>query len=185
MLDVLYSGGYFALIVVSVPVFLVFPRLEVRLAFVAAYAAIWMAGSVLYLAFPSWGPVFVVSHLFGDVLRHMPSTVAVQQALFEEISSLVNRPLAPRVVRFGSVAAFPSLHLAVVTVFAAASRWVSRRWFLANLAVVVVMLVGSVVTGYHYLVDGWAGIALGIGACALGRRLFPPGPEGGGPAQRP
>lgn len=184
VLDVLYSGGYFALIVVSVPVFLVFPRLEVRMAFVAAYAAIWMAGSVLYVAFPSWGPVFVVPQLFADVLRDMPSTVSVQRTLFGELSSLVNAPLAPRTVRFGSVAAFPSLHLAVVTVFAVASRRVSPRWFLGNLVVVFVMLVGSVVTGYHYLVDGWAGILLALGACALGRRLFPDLPPEE-PAQRP
>ncbi len=172
-LDVVYSGAYFFLIVVSVPVLLIVPEPARRMAFLSAYAFIWMAGSVLYLALPSWGPVFVVSDLFSAVLRHMPVTVSVQEVLFGEISSLVHQPLAPRVVRFGSVAAFPSLHLAVVTVFTVASRWVSGRWFLANLVLVILMLVGSVVTGYHYLVDGWAGIALGLAACAAGRRLFP------------
>jgi hypothetical protein len=172
-LDVVYSGAYFFLIVVSVPVLLVVPQPSRRMAFLAAYTFIWMAGSVLYLALPSWGPVFVVSDLFSGVLRHMPATVSVQEVLFGEISSLVKQPLAPRIVRFGSVAAFPSLHLAVVTVFTVASRWVSGRWFLANLVLVVLMLVGSVVTGYHYLVDSWAGIALGLAACSAGSRLFP------------
>lgn len=187
-LDVVYSSAYFLLIVVSVPVLLVVPEPGRRMAFVAAYAFIWMAGSVVYLALPSWGPVFVVSGLFSDVLRHMPATVSVQEVLFGEISSLVNQPLAPRVVRYGSVAAFPSLHLAVVTVFTVASRRVSGRWFLANLVLVVLMLVGSVVTGYHYLVDGWAGIALGLAACAAGSRLFPvPRAAAAGPGspQRP
>jgi hypothetical protein len=153
------------------------------MACLAAYSFVWIAGSVVYLAFPSWGPVFVVSDVFEEVLRYMPSTVSVQQVLFREIHSLVNAPLGPRIVRYGCVAAFPSLHLAVVTVIAVASRSVSRAWFVANVVVVVLMLLGSVVTGYHYLVDGWAGIALGLGASAVGRRLFPdePGERNGAP----
>ncbi len=174
-LDLFYSSLYFFLIVLSVPLLLVVPTLPRRMAFLAAYTSMWIAGSIVYLAVPSWGPVFVVSEAFADVLRHMPATVGVQSVLFEELSSLVRNPLAPRVVRFGSVAAFPSLHLAVVTVFAAASRWTSRPWFVGNVVVVLVMLIGSVVTGYHYLVDGWAGILLGLAACSFGRRVFPDG----------
>lgn len=183
-LDIVYSNVYFLLIVVSVPLLLIVPELNRRMAFLAAYSFVWIAGSVLYLAFPSWGPVFVVSDVFGEVLRSMPATVSVQQVLFREILSLVNAPLEPRIVKFGCVAAFPSLHLAVVTVFAAASRRVSRAWFLGNVVIVFLMLIGSVVTGYHYLVDGWAGIALGLGAFAIGCRLFPDGPGEGasGPA---
>lgn len=172
-LDIVYSNLYFLILVVSVPALLVLPPPNRRMAFLAAYVFVWIAGSVLYLAFPSWGPVFVVSDVFAETLRHMPATVRVQAALFGEISSLVRAPLAPRFIRLGCVAAFPSLHLAVVTVFAVGSRWVSRVWFLASLVVVLLMLIGSVVTGYHYLVDAWAGIALGAGACVAGRKLFP------------
>ena len=156
---------------------LVLPTLPRRMAFLSAYTSVWITGSVVYLALPSWGPVFVVSQVFEEALRHMPATVGVQSVLFEELSSLVRDPLGPRLVQFGCVAAFPSLHLAVVTVFAAASRWTSRRWFVGNALIVLVMLIGSVVTGYHYLVDGWAGILLGIAACWLGRRLFPDAAE--------
>ncbi len=186
-LDLVYSNVYFLLIVVSVPLLLLVRDLNRRMAFLSAYAFVWMAGSVVYLAFPAWGPVFVFPDVFEDVLRYMPATVSVQEVLFREIHSLVNAPLAPRILRFGCVAAFPSLHLAVVTLFAAASRSVSRAWFVANVVVVVLMLIGSVVTGYHYLVDGWAGIALGLGAFALGSRLFPAVPGAAPPArpQRP
>jgi hypothetical protein len=179
-LDLVYSRLYFFLIVLSVPLLLVLPTLPRRMAFLTAYMSIWIAGSVLYLAFPSWGPVFVVSSVFSDSLHYMPATVGVQSILFEEISSLVRDPLGPRQVQFGCVAAFPSLHLAVVTVFAVASRWTSRPWFVGNALAVLVMLIGSVVTGYHYLIDGWAGIALGLLACWMGRRLFPDPVSGNG-----
>ena len=59
-----------------------------------------------------------------------------------------------------------------------------RRAYVAMIGVCVLtlMLLGSVLTGYHYLVDGWAGIALGLGAFAVAGRLFrsttaPGGPE--------
>ena len=176
-LDFFYSSLYLIVVLVSVPLLLVLPTRPRRMAFLAAYSLIWIAGNAFYIALPSWGPVFVVPQVFEETLRHMPGTVSVQRLLFREISSLVTDPLGPRQVHLGCVAAFPSLHLAVVTVLALACRWSSRRWPFLYAAGVFVMLIGSVVTGYHYLVDGWAGILLGAGACWLGRRLFPDPPR--------
>ena len=172
-IDVFYSGVYYALVIVSLAVLLTVSTLPRRLAFATAFAMLWIVGAVLYLSLPSWGPVFVVPGDFEATLQHMPGTVSVQSVLFEEVSSLVRDPLAPRVVRFGSVAAFPSLHLAVVTLFALASRGVSRAWFRANVVVVGIMVVGSVVTGYHYLIDTWAGMLIAAACWWTARRLFP------------
>lgn len=162
VLDWIYSFLYYFVLFISVGVLLVVPHMRVRLTFVAAYSSMWITGMVLYLALPSWGPVFVWSEIFETCLVHMPRTVSVQSVLFEEISSLVRDPLAPRVVRFGCVAAFPSLHVAVVTLFTLASRHVSRRWFYGNALLTMLMLLGSVITGYHYLIDGLAGIVLTV-----------------------
>lgn len=171
--DLAYSSFYFFLVAGTIPVLLLLPSPSRRMAFLAAYMFIWIVGSILYLALPSWGPVFVVPNVFSDTLQHMPATVRVQEELFRELSSLVRTPLAPRFVYFGCVGAFPSLHVAVVTIFTVASRSVSRRWFQVNVGITALILLGSVLTGYHYLLDGWAGIALGWGVCALGRWLFP------------
>ncbi len=62
----------------------------------------------------------------------------------------------------------------MTTLFALASRQVSRGWFRLNLLLVLVMLLGSVVTGYHYLVDGWGGILLALGTWFLGRLMYEP-----------
>jgi hypothetical protein len=71
----------------------------------------------------------------------MPITVYVQTELLKELKGVIERPAGPRPIRFGGVAAFPSLHLAVITLFTLA-----------------------VVTGYHYLLDGLAGMVIGA-AC--------------------
>lgn len=169
VLDVFYSGLYYFVVIGYAGALLGLLPLRRKLAFGAAFTLTWVIGSLLYIALPSWGPVFVFSNEFVETLRYMPMTVAVQRVLFDEISSLVRNPEALRYVKFGSVAAFPSLHAAVVTLYAAASRRVSRTWFHVNLLVIAAIVLGSVITGYHYLVDAWAGIALALAlwwACA-------------------
>ncbi len=109
---------------------------------------------------------------FRSVLKNMPITFQLQRILYGEISSLVANPFGFRRIELGSVAAFPSMHLAEVMLLTLASRPISRRWFRWNLGLVAVMLLGSVVTGYHYLIDGWAGIALALGAWWAGNRRY-------------
>lgn len=169
LLDLFYSGIYYFIVVGYAGALLGLLPQRLRFAFGAAFTLTWVVGSVLYVALPSWGPVYVVSGEFVETLRYMPMTVAVQSVLYEEISSLVRNPQALRYVQFGSVAAFPSLHVAVVALYAAASRRLSRRWFHLNLLLVAGMVLGAVITGYHYLVDAWAGILLALAlwwACA-------------------
>lgn len=162
LVDVFYSGLYYFIVIGYAAVLLAVLPLRLKLAFGAAFTLTWVIGSVLYVALPSWGPVFVFSSEFAPTLRYMPITVSVQRVLYEEISSLVRNPEALRYVQFGSVAAFPSLHAAIVTLYAVASRRVSRRWFHVNLLLVAGIVAGSVITGYHYLIDSWGGILLAI-----------------------
>jgi hypothetical protein len=176
-LDVFYSVAYYGIVVGSTALLISLLPPRRRLAFTTAFMLVFMAGSALYLALPSWGPVFVWPDDFEAALSHMPNTVTVQRTLFAEISAIVSRPDGDLVIRYGSVAAFPSLHIAVVTLFAAACRSLSRTWFAFSVGVVVLMLVGSVLTGYHFLIDGYAGILLALGAWWAGRRLHPDEPS--------
>jgi hypothetical protein len=56
------------------------------------------------------------------------------------------------------VTAMPSMHV-VVTTLAACAFW-ARRWRPAAVGVVVFTVVGSVVTGWHYWLDGLVAIAV-------------------------
>ena len=160
LIDLVYSRLYYILLIIQVGLLMLLPRRKQRIIFVASYSSIWISGSLLYLTFPSWGPVFVQPEIFEQCLASMPGTVSVQSVLYQEISSLVQNPLGTRVIRFGCVAAFPSLHLSIVTLLALGSRSISSIWFRFNLLIVSIMLLGSVITGYHYLIDGIAGIIL-------------------------
>lgn len=151
-------------------VYLLYPALIIvasrqrgdRLAFASAFCFLWLLGSLLYVIFPSWGPVFTQPDHFERTLQSMPITVYVQQELFVELQGVIQRPFGPRPIKYGGVAAFPSLHVAVIALFTLASRRISRWWFYANLALLAAILVGSMVTGYHYLFDGLVGLLLAL-----------------------
>jgi len=176
--DLVYSVLYFFVLVTYTAVLLGLLPTRRKLAFIAGFVLVWIFGMALYVAVPTWGPAFVFPEQFADVLPFMPNTTTVQGVLFEEIGALVRNPTGFRVLRFGCVAAFPSLHVAVISLLKLASRTVSRRWFRANVALLMVMVVGSVVTGYHYLVDSYAGVLLAGVSWWAGTAIYDrPGPQ--------
>lgn len=170
IIDIFYTRFYYLMFIGYTAVLLARLPPERKVQFAGAFVLLWIYGSVIYLLLPSWGPAFYATELVRDALEHMPRTVAVQTVLYEELSSLVHRPLEPRVVRFGCVAAFPSLHVGVTTLFAIASRHLSQRWFRFNLLLIVFMVIGSIVTGYHYAVDAYAGGLLALLAWFVAKR---------------
>ncbi len=163
--DVLYSLVYPLLFSLTPPLFaLLAPTRRLRIAAMTGFCLLWVLGGLLYVAFPSWGPVYTQPSHYESTLQSMPVTVYVQQQLFLELKGELERPQGPRPIQYGGVAAFPSLHLAVITLFTLAAWKIFRPWFWGNLAVTVGMFFGSLLTGYHYLLDSLAGIVLG-GTC--------------------
>ena len=166
--DFVYSVVYGLIFMVYVSLLAVAsPTRVLRIAAVSGFCLLWITGGLLYVAFPSWGPVFTKPAHFEATLQSMPLTVHVQSELFRELKALFDNPLGSRPVKYGGVAAFPSLHLAVLTLFVIASWKVSRIWGGLTLALWAVMFAGSMITGYHYLSDSLAGAVLGA-ACYLG-----------------
>ena len=165
ILDYTYSVVYPGIFTLYVPILgLASPTRVQRNAAVAGFCLLWVVGGILYVAFPSWGPVYTKPQLFEQTLQSMPITVHVQSELFKELKAVIDDPLSPRPVKYGGVAAFPSLHLAVITLFVLASLKVSKWWGGFNIILAAMMFVGSMITGYHYLLDSLAGIVMGA-AC--------------------
>ena len=128
-----------------------------------------MANRTYFLrCFTLLGPVFIDPAGFEGILAHMPLTHTVQSGLFEETSSILRGDLDVTIHYFG-LAAFPSLHVAVFVLYSLWAREVSRGWLIWNLGMALVIFVGSMVTGYHYMVDGFAGALVGAFAWVVGR----------------
>jgi membrane-associated phospholipid phosphatase len=87
------------------------------------------------------------------------------------------------------ISAMPSMHLATTTLMACYAFQNSRALGWAMVGFLAVILVGSVALGWHYAVDGYAGIALALvcwrlAAMAL-RRAHQGAPAGALPAGMP
>lgn len=172
--DFVYSNLYYFLVWGGMLVFFAALEGERRLRFFDSFALLWQGGLVLYFLLPAWGPVFVLPDLFEPLLAHMPATVRTQQVLFQETLAVTQGRLDFS-VRFFGLAAFPSLHMGVLTLYALWAKQVGRGWVWWNAVFAGLILIGSVLTGYHYLVDGLAGAALAWGVWRAARPAIPGG----------
>lgn len=157
----------------------------VRKQYFITYFLTWIVlGNILAPAFMSGGPVFY-AELTGDTQRFAPlmsylsfsdgmvnSSVAVRDMLW---SMNLNRDL-----QLGTgISAFPSLHVAMSTLFVLTAFQLDRRLGFGMIAFAVAILMGSVHLGWHYAIDGYVSalvvLALwfGVGAAL---KAFRPAP---------
>lgn len=162
-----YANIFAASTVVAAAYFLSHASRRIRVAFTNGYALLWIAGAWMYMLIPSLGPAY----RFPDVwMPHRPSlrvTQSLQSLLmlnYQNVLRIWNgQPHGGVWIAFG-IGAFPSLHVAFQTyVF----LWMRRLWTSGEVLFgifVVVIFLGSMITGWHYLIDGVAGVLLAI-AC--------------------
>jgi hypothetical protein len=144
---------------------------QLRDRFFFAFSLAWLVGGgVMALVFSSAGPVYlanmgIADNPYSDLMAYLHRVhdevvplwaLNAQQLLWDGYTK-------PD-VQFLGISAFPSMHNAIVTVFACAAWNVNRSFGKALVAYAAVILVGSVHLGWHYAVDGYAGIAIGL-AC--------------------
>ncbi len=136
-----------------------------RRRFLVAMALLWTLGSLAGVLMSSAGPVYFsrvtggvsgFDTLAGRVVERAPIAAAMQAILWRYYNHSAGQLVA-------GISAFPSLHVAVPALFAFAAP---RQWRQAAILLTGLTWLGSVVLGWHYLVDGAGGIAL-AGACWL------------------
>jgi hypothetical protein len=167
--DALYSGLYFFLLWGGVVVSFAFLERDRRTTFFSSFVMMWQLGLLLYILLPSWGPVFTHPDLFEETLQHFPLTVMVQSGLYKETAAIVQGQYNI-VIHFFGLAAFPSLHVAVFVLYGLWGRLIHRAWFYWNALVGVLIFIGSMLTGYHYLVDGLGGALIAAFGYVAARR---------------
>ncbi len=145
---------------------------SLRRGFGLSCVLMWGFGAWLYLSVPALGPVYAYPELFepGEI---PPIAHRVQQALWANYQLVLESGLG-RPARFDhrlGVAALPSLHVGFHWLFALWARRLWRPLFWPVVAMTLGTFVGSVLTGWHYAVDGYVGVGLASLCFRLACRL--------------
>jgi hypothetical protein len=134
---------------------------------------LWSLGAWLYLALPAVGPVFVERETWKPIEARLPRATAGQAVLWRNYQQV-------RTVRAGDpgsfdhrlgVAAMPSLHVGFHVLFALWLWRVSKLLAVGMAFLALLTFVGSVLTGWHYAIDGYAGALLAWLCVLLAQRL--------------
>jgi hypothetical protein len=142
--------------------FICFAGSRFRQRFVLSFVATWILGAWWYLALPAVGPVFVFPEVQDSVRGFLPTAEQIQRSLAENYRIIVagrTQELLPFDPMRG-VAALPSLHVGMHWLLTLWARRLAPWLFIPFAVGTLVTLVGSILTGWHYAVDGYAGILL-------------------------
>lgn len=146
-----------------------------RRSFMLSCVLLWGVGTWIYLTVPAMGPIYVQPESFQGVIEEMPSATGGQAVLWENYQKV----LAGRSGRLGSfnptrgIAALPSLHVAAHFLFALWARRFARPLWVPLLLGTLLTYLGSIVTGWHYAVDGYVALGLAYGVYRLSLWLEP------------
>jgi hypothetical protein len=173
-IDWSYARIFFASMMIAFVFFLSAPSRRVRAGFVTGTAILWLIGAWLYLIIPSLGPAYRFPDIWLPLADVLPVTQSMQAALmrnYQNVLQWVYGEATNIQIMFG-IAAFPSLHVGFQ---AYAFFWMRRLWVYGEIVFgvfLLIIVIGSVVTGWHYLIDSIAGALLALGGYLLGSRLW-------------
>ena len=164
VIDSTYAHIFFASMTMAFAFFLSSPSRRLRMAFTSGNTVMWLTGAWLYMLIPSVGPAFSFPDVWLPFETGLPITQHMQRILMNNYQNVLKLPsgTAGNIELVLGTAAFPSLHVAFQTF---AFFWMRRIWIYGEIMFGIfafVILIGSVVTGWHYLIDGIAGMVLAV-----------------------
>lgn len=157
-----YYVGYFPILLIFFAYVMIQERkAHLRDPFVLGYCLFWLLGGLSYYLLPSMGPIYHQPALFDSVMPHMPVAAKLNHELLVDYRAFVAAPWTHEPMLYYGIAAMPSLHVGACAMFACFARHFSRTAFVVMLILTILMFCGSVITGWHYAIDGYAGALLG------------------------
>jgi hypothetical protein len=165
--DALYLIWYLILFTSILCVAILPSRHPLRLSFLLALGLNWVIGGViLAIMFPAAGPVYM-ERIIGDPMFQPLMERLYQQAQESRIMALEIQEwlwdgYTLDEVDPAGISAFPSVHLSIAATCTCLGFAVNRVLGWELVAFTVGILAGSVHLGWHYAVDDFAGILLGI-----------------------
>ncbi len=169
--------SFSSLVSVSLVAALVFPS-QIRQGYVYLASAmwVWILGVGAYYLIPSLGPFSHAPDDFAGLARTM--TQDTQAHYVAQRARLLAEPQAHDAT--AQIAAFASLHVAVVLMIALMARYYGLRRAARVLSVyLAATMVATIYLGWHFVVDLVGGVAIAYAAVALGRcTVYPRRDEG-------
>jgi hypothetical protein len=135
--------------------------------FILSFMLVWvLAGFFVAMGFSSAGPCYFARLGLGDDYKPLMDALGLASGSYP-IWALTTQDMLWSGYTGAStgsigISAFPSLHVATAVLFAI---YASRRWGRVGIALwafAATILVGSVVLGWHYAIDGYAGALLSV-----------------------
>lgn len=138
------------------------------LLYVTTLSLCWLFGAASYYMLPAQGPIYADPRLFSD----LPETGVsrLQETLAEHRVEVLVNPDSTAAVQ--SVAAFASLHIAVVFAAALVATMLGAHRMLRRglWTLFALTAVATIYFGWHYLIDDVAGLVIGAAAVGLAAR---------------
>ncbi|HEV7428162.1 MAG TPA: phosphatase PAP2 family protein [Thermoanaerobaculia bacterium] len=149
------------------------PEHRVRIAFMNSNTLLWTAGAWLYVAVPALGPAYRFPEVWLPFAPLLTYTQVLQRLLMTNYHAVqISARAGPQPINvFFGVAAFPSLHVGFQVL---SFLWMQRltRWGGTVFGILALFtFIGSIVTGWHYAIDGIAGALLAVACYAASQRI--------------
>lgn len=180
-INVLYHVWFFVQIGSIVAACCAVRARALRHQYLMAYMLVWVVGGFLVASlFSSAGPVYFDRLGFGatyaPLMERLYHIDAQHYALWAlEVQETLWSGFTGERAGTAGISAFPSMHVATATLFVLVARHLNPTLFAASLVFWMATMVGSVVLGWHYAVDGYAAALLALAAWRLagayGRRM--------------
>jgi hypothetical protein len=175
-IDFGYGYFFFTAVLLSFPIFLSLRDERMRVSFVGANVLLWSAGAWLYFSAPSLGPAYRFHEVWDAVRAQFPVSTHWQSVLIRNYELVLKirteGVVSPDLNIFAGIGAFPSLHVGFQTLFALYLGRLSRRLSLFGWLLAALTFLGSVLTGWHYLIDSVAGVLMAAACFIVFERLL-------------
>jgi membrane-associated phospholipid phosphatase len=151
-----------------------------RQRYLIAYLSLWFVGTcVLGTVFSSAGPCFYGYVQAGvNPYENLMESLKFANTIYPIWAVPTQEMLwQSHLAGHGDVegvSAMPSLHVATSVLFVLQARAWGQRWFLwFSIPFAAIILVGSVMLGWHYAVDGYAGALIAVGCWWFAGKIAP------------
>lgn len=169
-----WYGWWLLSISLSLAFFCSFPTQLARRQFLFSCVLLWTMGAWIYIALPAVGPIYVFGEVWQEIVPQIPQADGAHRLLWENYQRVLTGRDTGLLRAFNptrGVAAMPSLHVGGHWLVMLWARRLARPLWVPALVGTALTFLGSIVTGWHYAVDGYMGIALAQGAYWLALRV--------------